>query len=735
MLYYLIAAAFILHTYFWGAGLSLLTLPRPWLRFWWVFAPGFGYAAQSAVVWLAAHGDLAGTNSYAIWSQILPVLLLVAAWIRLSQRSKSIILRPGRQFLGVLLISIIAGWTLLSPLTKRGAWTLTSSSLGSCDHADYAAGARVLQEFSRSDRLGFLGLPEVTKVGSTEFFFDYVVRQNHFTPPALIAHTAAILELRPHQLVSIAAVVFVLLNLPLVFFLTRSMTGLKASGPLFVTTLYGLSPLVAYGVHHGALAQSLAAHGIALLTITAYGASLKEGRAAWSYAPLAFVAVWLLAGSYNFILTVAFAPAAAWLLAISFRRGSLATLWRTGLMYLGVMGACIIIFWGRFAGLAERFALFKEYDFGWPVAILTPEGWLGLIGDVELTPWPSILRWITLCLVGALAVAGLIRTWRLRSWHGSGAIVLALPATLGWAILVWEAGTRVNASYDSYKLLMVFYPGLLAGILTWVAGMAGKSTAVRWLVRGAMVFLIVANVGAGANFRTSMAQPPLRVDGTILQLARLEREGRVTSLNMKIDRFWSRLWANALLLKKPQYFSTHTYEARRNTDLLGEWDLSDGLIRCLPIEESDFLLINDRFHVVRNNAKGRIWAELGTGWYDREGPPQVRWRWNSGDGRILLTNHGKRAQPVRLHLRLRSVDTRTCEIWLNESRLGSRLLDPRESTWTIDGVMLPPGRSTLRLYSPIEPAIPERDKRPLSVALYNLDVRSVPSNPDVEVMR
>mgnify|MGYP003377541117 CR=1 FL=1 len=77
--------------------------------------------------------------------------------------------------------------------------SLTTFSLGSCDAADYSAGARVLQEFARGDRAGYLGLVEVVRVHSVDNFFDYWLRLNHFTPSALIAFHASIFALAPHE--------------------------------------------------------------------------------------------------------------------------------------------------------------------------------------------------------------------------------------------------------------------------------------------------------------------------------------------------------------------------------------------------------------------------------------------------------------------------------------------------------------------------------------------------------
>ncbi|MDB6115059.1 MAG: hypothetical protein JWQ62_2004, partial [Lacunisphaera sp.] len=209
MLYYLTAAGLIAHTYFWGLGFAGLALPRVWRRGWWVFAPALGLALQSAVVWVGAHTAAVGTEAYARWSELLPFTLIVLAVRRGRGPAKS------RAALGVLAIAAAAGWMLVSPMTQPGRG-LTASSLGSCDHADYAAGARVFQEFSRDDRTGFMGLPEVTRVRSADYFFDFWLRLNHFTPSALLAHNAAVFGVESYRLISVTAAVLVLLNLPLV---------------------------------------------------------------------------------------------------------------------------------------------------------------------------------------------------------------------------------------------------------------------------------------------------------------------------------------------------------------------------------------------------------------------------------------------------------------------------------------------------------------------------------------
>jgi len=727
MLYYLMAAILVLHTCFWGVGLAWCSLPRQWVRFWWVFAPALGMALQSAVVWFGAHLPVAGTEAYGRTSEIIPALLLAGGWWRIRGGTAATKWPGVRNASLAALLGAAVGWTLLTPMAQRGAWTLTSSSLGSCDHADYAACARTLQEFSKDDRTGFLGLPEVTRVRSTQYFFEYVVRQNHFTPAALIAHHGAVLGLRPHQLVSIMAVVLVLLNLPIVAFGARVLLGLRGRAPFWVAALYGLSPLTAYGVHHGALGQSLAAQGVALATLVAYAAARDAGRNVRAYFPLVLTAVWLMAGSYNFILVVAFAPAAALLALLAIWRRDAGAILRVSGLFGAALVCCAALFWGRFDGLADRFALFEKYDFGWPVTLLTPEAWLGLAQGARLELWPGTARIAALCGVIALALAGVMGKFRRDPRSALVAMSLVLPVAAGWCILAIESETRTNATYDAYKLLMVFYPGLLAGLLTWLGWWQGRRLS-SWLAGVAAVGLLAANISAGSEFMRVMANPPLRVDGTTLQLSRLEREPRVASLNMQISRFWSRLWANALLLKKPQYFSLHTYEGRKDTELRGEWELSDSQLRSRPVDEGDIIVLNERFHAVRVGAPGRIRAEFGEGWHDREGPPNLRWRWCAGDGRVLLENPETQEREFSIGLRLRAVTPRVAELWLDDRKVAEWSVGRNEQAVRVDRIVLPAGRSQLILHSKAEPVVLPRDSRPLNIALFGMDIHALPAS-------
>ena len=719
MLYYLTAAGLIAHTYFWGLGLAALALPRVWRRWWWVFAPGFGLALQSAVVWTGAHTAVAGTDAYAHSSELLPLALLILAIQR----------RPiplPRGWLGVLVVMLVAGWMLVSPMAQPGRG-LTTSSLGSCDQADYAAGARVFQEFSRDDRTGFLGLPEVTKVRSADYFFDFWLRLNHFTPSALLAHNAAVFSVESYRLVSVTAAVLVLLNLPLVLFLARVMVGMRGRWLVGLVALYALSPINAYAVHHGMLGQLYAAQGIALLTLATFGASRAAhgGRRVWPFLPLVLAAFWLLAGSYNFILLVCLAPAGAWLLAQLWSRRNLPAILRVIALLVTGLTLCVGLFWGRFAGLIERFSLFQQYNFGWVVPLFSPEGWLGLLKDTGLNAAPTSARVALSLGVIGLWVAGLAALWRRQKSQAFAALALVLPVVFGWGLLAWEARVRANASYDAYKLISVFYPGLLAGLSCWLTAAPPRRRSVQQATGVMLTIILAVNVLLAGEFRRQMATPPLRVDRSLVELGRLEQDDRITSLNMLVEDYWSRLWANAFLLRKAQYFAIHTYEGRLNTALKGEWNLSDSVLHLAPLRMEDFRRINERYHLVRAAAPGLLQANFANGWYAEERSGSSRWRWSGGRGRILVTN--PTGAPVRAELRLsvRAIEPRELTLRLEQHVIGRQPLNGSLQEVLFANMLLQPGATVLSLTSEATAAGPAGgDARTLAFALYDFELHT-----------
>jgi hypothetical protein len=301
-----------------------------------------------------------------------------------------------------------------------------------------------------------------------------------------------------------------------------------------------------------------------------------------------------------------------------------------------------------------------------------------------------------------------------------------LPVALGWSWLAWQSQDRPTASYDAYKLISVFLPGLLAGLGAALVP-AGRSSLGRGLVRAAMVAVVSWSVFTAVGFGRAMAMPPLRLNREIIALGTLERDARVRSINLLVDDFWARLWANALLLRVPQHFATHSYEGRLDGPLSGEWDLSDSLVRSVPLRPEDAIVVNARFHLERAGAAGVIRGRFREGWFEEERAGDWRWRWMGRTGTVQLQNSSGQTIRAKLAVRAYAIAPRELEVTTNDALVARLPLGTRTATFDCGVLILPPGDTMLQLRTP-EPAITagEGDARALSVALESLELAALP---------
>ncbi|HVS50765.1 MAG TPA: hypothetical protein VHD62_00320 [Opitutaceae bacterium] len=723
MIHLVLAFGILLHVLFWGAGLALLATPRAWRRFWPVLIAPAGLALQSLVVWAGAFANFPGTNRYAWWSEIVPLVLLALGGRRRGWRAAT-----GDVGRFGLVFAIVAGnlAVLILPLwfASRG---LTTISLGSCDAADYAAGARVLQEFAHADRGGFLGLTEVVRVMSVDNFFDFWLRLNHFTPAALLALNGTIFGCAPHELVSVLAAVLFAATAPVVFWVSRAVMRYSGGVSLFVAALYALSPIGWYAFGHAAMGQLLAAPGIALVTWA--GVALWRVRLTWRHAfawsGVLAIGYALLLGGYNFILLVCWVPAVAYAGSLVLWTGAWARFARWLLAMIAPLAVCGLVFAARVAGLTERFVLFQTYDFGWKIPAFTPEGWLGMVSGPELRAWSfGGLRWaLTAIVVAALGVA-FVRAIAQRRRNAWTAACLAVPVLIGYEYLE-SRGARLgtNASYDAYKLFAVFYPELLPAFCWWVTLRWSRRLSEWFAVVALALFVLAFNaVGSGMIF-WRLCRPPLIVDGELRQLRKVEAMPDVKSVNLLVPDMWSRLWANEFLLRKEQYFATHTYEGRLNTPLRGDWDLRAGLIAVkLPGEASR--QITAHYSLVNVRDVRTLRAEFGEGWFAEEqlrGTTE-RWRWSGATGALRFEN--PHAQPLRVVCTLdaRSVGERDFDVVLADGRVVRVHAGEARAKIALPSMTVPPGGSTLVLRAVLPVAPPPGETRALGLCVFGATI-------------
>ena len=724
MAFFVAAFALVGSVLLWGFGLAWLATPRRWRMLWPLFIAPCGLALQAAVVWAGAHTDLAGTDVYGRFALILPLVLLGLAWWRRGAPDWRAMVRlrgVGLVMLAVLLV--VAG--SMSSASRR----LTSFSLGSCDAADYAAGARVFREFASGDREGFMGLTEVVRILSVDNFHDYWVRLNHFTPSAIAALNATLLGREPFELISLLGGVFLVLGVPVAFLLARSALRIGSGGSLAVSTVYGFSPLLWYAVAHVALSQLVAAVALGLLTWS--GVVLWRAGATWrrgfELGILLVVAYTLLLGAYNFMILFCLLPAAAFAVGWSMWAGTYARLGRWWAGMLAPLAVSALLMPERVAGLAERFLLLRQYNFGWKIPALSPEGWVGIVGGVLLQGYDTRVRWVLSGVVTAAFLIALAVALRRRRAMAFLALCLTVPILSGYAILLIQARAQgTNASYDAYKLLAAFYPGVLAGLCFWLVHLRSRRRLVVALTGAGAIALVGANLLGSLRFAERLRNPPYLVDRGLASLQAIESAPEVTSINLRVADFWSRLWANSFLLRKPHYFPTHTYEGRLNTPLRGEWDLLDGVISVVPPEPSAPVKLERPYSLVWTRSPHFISAHFGEGWYEREQIPRAnaRWHWTKGDAEIVIENPQSGPLDVAFRFQARSVEPRNLEIWINGRRRRTVSIGTELEWVRVPSIRISPGTTSVQLRSPTPPTlVGPNDRRPLGFAAYGIEVK------------
>jgi hypothetical protein len=286
-----------------------------------------------------------------------------------------------------------------------------------------------------------MGLTEVVRILSVDNFYDYWVRLNHFTPSAIAALNATLLGREPFELISLLGGVFLVLGVPVAFLLARSALRIGSVGAVAVSAVYGFSPLLWYAVAHVALSQLVAAVALGLLTWS--GVVLWRAGAPWrrgvELGILLVVAYTLLLGAYNFMILFGLLPAAAFAVGWSMWAGTYARLGRWWAGMLAPLAVSALLMPERVAGLAERFLLLRQYNFGWKIPALSPEGWIGIVGGVLLQGYDTRVRWVLSAMVMAAFLTALAVALRRRRAMAFLALCLTVPILSGYMILLIQA--------------------------------------------------------------------------------------------------------------------------------------------------------------------------------------------------------------------------------------------------------------------------------------------------------
>jgi hypothetical protein len=381
--------------------------------------------------------------------------------------------------------------------------------------------------------------------------------------------------------------------------------------------------------------------------------------------------------------------------------------------------------------VGEWLQLFRHADLGWRIPVLSPEGWFGAVATPELEAHSPWARWLLSALVLGVVGGAVAAGWRRRDRRVLLVAALSVPILVGYAWLQLHGALRsTNASYDAYKLFSVFYPGLLAALAFGTTLWRQRAGAgVRWVVGAVAVFVLALDVHGARALSRQMRKLPLVVDRALVSVASLERRPEIDSLNILLPDVWSQLWANAFLLRKPQYFRAQPYEGRRATALEGRFDLIGGIIAVrLPAAgetavDSNPPGLQAPYAVVDTRHRHFLRATFGAGWHEEERlrQPPAAWRWSRGDAALRVENPHPYPLWTGFLVDASSLVERDLQLWANGRRLGVERIGPRRQVVAAAPFELRPGVTDLELRSSVPPTSPGGgERRLLGISVFRV---------------
>ena len=304
------------------------------------------------------------------------------------------------------------------------------------------------------------------------------------------------------------------------------------------------------------------------------------------------------------------------------------------------------------------------------------------------------------------------------------AAACTLPIFFGyWLLLREEQRLHDNASYDAYKLFTVFYPGILVSLCLWLraAGRAGVAARVGLTVLWAVVLFV--NLSDDTRFNAFVRQRSMRVDPALVGVSRLETMPGVGSVNVLLANYWERLWANSLLLRKPQYFTQPNYEGRPVTSPLARWDLIERqqFVSVHEIGAEDPLKANLRFRLVDRTDGRFLTIQLSTGWYPEEQIGSVTQHWGGDRPQIVASNPHEGPVNTVLMFTVRSVHGRALRLWAGPSCCWEGTASQEFEVVHDVPVTVPPGPTVLRFETPGPADHVPGDSRALTFALAGME--------------
>lgn len=686
-----------------GMGAALLLAPPRLSRYVLVFAPLVGTCVVSWLGWQSLWVVRSGTNATAPILSLVACLPLAFSLGRAKTRprlsdllDREVLIASGIAMCGALALSIPA---MVGP-------HLTTVSGGNNDFASYGLNERFLMLHSIHDRPGNIG--------------EYLDIGGHVTTTVFgvffcSAMAGSLLSLESYQLQNVSTAAFVLWGALVFYVLARELFKFRPASAMLLLAAFSCSELIGYVALQGFKAQLAAmalTGGIYCWLVPAVGRdSPPSGRELAG----ATVLTWGLACAYPHMLPVVFLPLAFHSTAVAARARSIRRLSWPVVTFAVVLGAVAILSPANAQNIYRYALLMKDVVAGWFLPWISPASLLGISGRSAFSHPGWAVDGLLAAVAAVAIVAGLISTRRREP--DVFLLALGFVIVIGAAYSYLVMGGRSQSGlggYKSFKLLSFFTP------ILWCSGLLllrepERDAPLKWSQRALGVALLLGNVIAGGRLIRSVTAHHASVSSALVDLMKVERDPRVTSLNLVSPEFWDTMWETTFLFHKPLYRKHATYYPA--APLRGEWTLeerTDRILAVVPCHRSEEIRINERFVAVSDGG-APLSAQWGGGWHAPEGTH----RWTAESVASVRVDSRSRGV-VRIALAYHALDARDrVRARMNGEWLGECAQPDRCSI----EAKVQEGANSLELVATLPPAAPGNgDPRRLGIDFSRISI-------------
>lgn len=605
VIYFLLSACIFIFS---GLGLSLLILPEKLRKYAFHLSPILGYCYLTLAGWhLSTLGqqavfnskgkissinsvsivNLHGTDSFAWYLLIPPIIFIVAALIRLNKSGAASF---GGAFKGVAVPLAIASVSFLlisTPLISRKD-SLTSFSVTNHDIIDSGLKARYLKEFSMSDTVGYLSY-----INDDYNFLKHDVFTNRFGSPFAAAYLASVFSLEAYRFQTMVTHLFFFFSVMIFYATAREIFKYGGYSAAVLTAVYGLSPTMIYLAYHGFQPQIVAMSVVASFFLLHFCA-VRNAVTFREYAPYILAAGlvnWGISITYAHMFPIIYTPLLAYVFFRSLKqaKGRMSALGSWALFQAAVLALTVVFSLARTEAIIDNLRMHAMLEAGWDMPYFSPDYIAGLtFVDISPSLWihgyrnefKPILALISensgfLMLVQvalSIGIIGLVMSGLYRRYKDdfelfalSACIVVVL---LGGANYIYFT-TPVSASYKSFKLISFFLP-----LILMAAFMLFKDVSfnIRKALTYPLLLVLISNAVAASIF---IKHPYERrfVERDLAEIKAIEEMPEVDSVNILGYYWWDLMWENVFLMKKEQHFEISMYAGREASPLNGQWDL------------------------------------------------------------------------------------------------------------------------------------------------------------------